>query len=117
MEALNTILDAPSPFPNGLYWLTSSVSRLLPAVIEFLGRAEAAGVDVSVVECATFDELAADIIKITDLPKPLFDRVMEGRPMPRLVPVQIPHAAARSFSGAALFGNSAAIDADCGQTR
>jgi len=97
MEALNTVLDAPSPFPNGLYWLTSSASRLLPAVIEFLGRAKAAGVDVAVVECATFDELAADIIKITDLPKLLFDRVMEGRPTPRLVPVQLPIAEARSF--------------------
>ncbi len=97
MEALNTVLDAPSPFPNGVYWLTSSASRLLPAVIEFLERAEAAGVDVAVVECATFDELAADIIKVTDLPKPLHDRVMEGRPTPRLVPVQIPHAKARAF--------------------
>lgn len=97
MEALNTVLDVPSPFPNGLYWLTSSASRLLPAVIEFLERAGAAGVDVAVVECATFDELAADIIKITDLPKPLFDRVMEGRPTPRLVPVQLPTTEARAF--------------------
>lgn len=97
MEALNTVLDAPSPFPNGLYWLTSSASRLLPAVIEFLERAGAAGVDVAVVECATFDELAADIIKVADLPKPLLDRVMEGRPTPRLVPVQIPNAKARAF--------------------
>lgn len=97
MEALNTVLDAPSPFPNGLYWLMSSASRLLPAVIEFLERAGAAGVDVAIVECATFDELAADIIKVTDLPKPLLDRVMEGRPTPRLVPVQIPNAKARAF--------------------
>ncbi|UCA45432.1 SIR2 family protein [Pseudochrobactrum sp. XF203] len=97
MEALNTVLDAPSPFPNGVYWLTSSASRLLPAVIEFLERAGAAGVDVAVVECATFDELAADIIKVTDLPKPLLDRVMKGRPTPRLVPVQIPNAKARAF--------------------
>ena len=97
MEALNTVLDAPSPFPNGLYWLTSSVSRLLPAVIEFLNRALTAGVNVAVVECATFDELAADIVKITDLPQPLLDRVMEGRPAPRLVPVQISHARARGF--------------------
>lgn len=97
MSALNTILDAPSPFPNGLYWLTSSASRLLPAVIEFLGRAEATGVDVAVVECATFDELVADIIKIIDLPKSLFDRVMEGRPTPRLIPVQLSTAEARAF--------------------
>lgn len=66
-------------------------------MIEFLERAGAVGVDVAVVECATFDELAADIIKITDLPKPLLDRVMEGRPTPHLVPVQIPYAKARAF--------------------
>lgn len=97
MEALTMVLDAPTPFPNGLYWLTSSASRLLPAVTDFLSRAQAAGVDVAVVECATFDELAADIIKTTDLPQPLFDRVMEGRPTPRLVPVQLPTAEARAF--------------------
>ncbi len=97
LEALNEILAAPSPFPNGLYWVASSAKRLLPAVTELLIRAKAAGVDVSVVECTTFDELAADVIKITDLPKALHDRVMEGRPTPRLVPVQIPKAKARSF--------------------
>ncbi|ESX04541.1 Sir2-family regulator [Mesorhizobium sp. LSJC268A00] len=97
MEALTAVLDSPSPFPNGLYWLTSSASRLLPAVTEFLSRARLAGVDVAVVECATFDELAANIIKTTDLPQALFDRVMEGRPTPRLVPVQLPTAEARAF--------------------
>lgn len=97
MEALSAVLDAPSPFPNGLYWFTSSASRLLPTVKEFLSRANAAGVDVAVVECATFDELAAEVIKTTDLPKPLFDRVMEGRPTPRLVPVKLPTAEARAF--------------------
>ena len=97
MEALTTALDMPSPFPNGLYWLTSSASRLLPAVTEFLSRAQAAGVDVAIIECATFDELAADIIKTTDLPLPLFHQVMKGRPTPRLVPVQLPTAEARAF--------------------
>ncbi|WP_437193261.1 SIR2 family protein [Planctomicrobium sp. SH527] len=97
MEALNSVLDAPSPFPSGLYWLTSSASRLLHAVKEFLDRALAAGVDVAVVECATFDELTAEIIKTIDLPKPLFDRVMEGRQTPRLVPVQLPTTEARKF--------------------
>ncbi|MBD1546266.1 SIR2 family protein [Labrenzia aggregata] len=97
MEALTAVLDAPSPFPNGLYWLTSSTSRLLPAVTEFLKRALLADVDVNVVECATFDELGADITKTTDLPRPLFDRVMAGRPTPRLVPVQLPTTEARAF--------------------
>jgi len=97
MEALTAVLDNPSPFPNGLYWVTSSASRLLPAVMEFLGRAQLVGVDVAIVGCATFDELAADIIKTTDMPPVLFDRVMLGRPTPRLVPVQLPTAEARHF--------------------
>jgi hypothetical protein len=97
LEALNDVLASPSAFPNGLYWVASSANRLLPAVTEFLDRAQAAGVDVSVVECTTFDELVAEIIKTTDLPQVLYDRVMEGRPKPRLVPVQIPNAKARAF--------------------
>ena len=97
LEALNAVLTAPSPFPNGLYWVASSTSRLLPSVAEFLSRALAAGVDVAVIECATFDELAAEIIKTTDLPQGLYDRIMQGRPTPRLVPVELPTAEARAF--------------------
>ena len=97
MEALAAILKGPSPFPNGLYWVASSASRLLPAVTQFLDRAKLAGVDVAIVECATFDELAADMLKVTDLPAVLLDRVMLGRATPRLVPVQLPTAEARSF--------------------
>lgn len=97
MEALNYILDSPSPFPNGLYWVAASPSLLLPTVKDFLERAQLAGVDVAIVECATFDELAADIIKTTDLPKVLSDRLTLGRPMLRLVPVQLPTAEARQF--------------------
>jgi hypothetical protein len=97
LEALNAVLAVPSPFPNGLYWAASSASRLLPAVTEFLNRAHSIGVDVAVVECATFDELAAEILKTTDLPQILYDRVMEGRPIPRLVPVQLPTVEARPF--------------------
>lgn len=97
LESLNEVLTSPSPFPNGLYWVASSADRLLPAVTEFLNRAQAAGVDVSVVECKTFDELVAEIIKTTDLPQTLYHHVMERRPTPRLVPVQISIAAARAF--------------------
>jgi len=97
LEALDEVLAAPSPFPNGLYWVASSATRLLPTVSALLDRAHAAGVDVSVIECATFDELAAEIVKTTDLPRVLDDHVMEGRPARRLVPVQIPSAEARAF--------------------
>lgn len=97
MEALNSILEYPSPFPNGLYWVTGSASRLLPAVTDFLDRARCKGVDAQIIECATFDELAADVLKTTDLPAELFDWVMRGRPAPRLTPVQLPTAEARLF--------------------
>lgn len=97
MEALNFILENPSPFPNGLYWVTGSASRLLPAVTDFLNCARRAGVDAQIVECATFDELAADILKTTDLPAGLFDWVMRGRPAPRMTPVPLQTAEARQF--------------------
>lgn len=97
MEALNSVLENKSPFPNGLNWVTSSTSRLLPAVTQFLQNARVAGVDVAVIECATFDELCSDIIKIVDVPKTLLDRVMLGRPTPRLVPVKLPTTEARHF--------------------
>ncbi|WP_168277121.1 SIR2 family NAD-dependent protein deacylase [Rhizobium leguminosarum] len=97
MEALSSVLTERSPFPNGLYWVASSASRLLPAVTDFLLQVQRAGVDVAIVECATFDELAADVIRTVDLPAELFDHVMNGRPNPRLVPVDVPTAEARAF--------------------
>lgn len=97
MEALASVLRETAPFPNGLYWVTSSASRLLPAVTQFLESAHLAGVDVAVVECETFDELAADVIKHVDLPQVLMDHVMQRRATPRLVPVNLPDTEARQF--------------------
>lgn len=48
-------------------------------------------------ECATFDELGADVLKEADLPAALLNQVMMGRPTPRLVPVQLPTVEARAF--------------------
>lgn len=97
MEALNAVLKETTPFPNGLYWVTQSSSKLLPAVVEFLANAQLAGVDVAVVECKTFDELTADVLKHVDLPKVLMDQLEQGRAEPRLVPVQLPQSDARQF--------------------
>lgn len=97
MEALTSVLRETAPFPNGLYWVTSSVTRLLPAVTQFLESAQLAGVDVAVVECKTFDELAADVIKHIDLPPVLMEHVMQGRAEPRLVPVKLPDTEVRQF--------------------
>lgn len=97
MEALTSVLRETAPFPNGLYWVTSSASRLLPTVTQFLESAHLAGVDVAVVECKTFDELAADVIKHVDLPQVLMDHVMQRRATPRLVPVNLPDTEVRQF--------------------
>jgi hypothetical protein len=97
MEALNDVLKETTPFPNGLYWVTQSSSKLLPVVVEFLANAQLAGVDVAVVECKTFDELAADVLKHVDLPKVLMEQLEQGRAEPRLVPVQLPQSDARQF--------------------
>lgn len=97
MEALASVLREPDAFPNGLYWVTSSASKLLPAVTQFLEAAHIAGVDVAVVECKTFDELAADVIKRVELPKLLMDHVMQAHPEPRLVPVVLPETTALQF--------------------
>lgn len=97
LEALTSVLKEKTPFPNGLYWVVGSASNLLPAVTEFLTIAHHAGVDVAVIECSTFDELAADLIKEIDLPSPLLNMVTQGRPTPRLVPVELPSNAARQY--------------------
>ncbi len=97
MDALTSVLRETKPFPNGLYWVTSSASRLLPSVAQFLENARLAGVDVAIVECKTFDELAADVIKHVDLRPVLMEHVMQGRPTPRLVPVTLQSTEARSF--------------------
>lgn len=61
VSALNDALSQPTAFPAGIHWVARSASGLLPDVQAFLERAAAAGVRVTVVECQTFDELAAHI--------------------------------------------------------
>ena len=97
MQALTSVLKYPSPFPNGLYWVTGYPLKLLPAVTDFLTAAHHAGVDVQIVECTTFDELASDVLKHVDLPKVLLETVDQGRPPPRLVRVDLPTGKAQDF--------------------
>lgn len=97
MDALESVLKDPNPYPNGLYWITSSATSLLPAVRQLLGHAVLAGVDVAIVEAETFDELAADIANQIRLPGVLIEHVMQQRPPVRLQSVKLPEAEARQF--------------------
>lgn len=90
MQALASVLREKSPFPNGLYWVTSSTATLLPAVLTFLQSARDLGVDVAIVESKTFDELAGDVLKHVKLPQSLLDQLELGRSAPRVVPVKLP---------------------------
>ena len=68
MEALESALKDPNPYPGGLFWVKSSTANLLPAVQRLLKHAELAGVNVAIIEAKTFDELAADVVKQIQLP-------------------------------------------------
>lgn len=97
IEALESVLKDPNPYPSGLYWVTSSATKLLPAVQQLLEHAVLAGVDVTIVEAKTFDELAADVVNQIRLPDILIEHVMQKRAPARLQPVKLPEAEARQF--------------------
>jgi hypothetical protein len=92
MDTLEHVLREPHAYPGGLYWVTSSKSRLLPAVKQLLEHAIIAGVNAVVVESKTFDELAGDLIVQVKLPDILRNHVDDHKVAERLQPV-VPLAA------------------------
>lgn len=97
MEALESVLAYENPFPSGLYWCASSRSKLLPAVNDFLQKAVSAGVSVFIIESATFDELAGDLLNQIGLPSPLLDHVLSFQPTQLAAPIPVRTAEARKF--------------------
>ncbi len=89
MDALTGALSNPDAYPAGIIWTCRSTKQLLPAVIAFLNAAGDAGVNVSVLETQTFDELAADLLDGTELPDVLNAHVLQARPIAinQMVPV------------------------------
>jgi NAD-dependent SIR2 family protein deacetylase len=97
METLTAALQQKPAFPAGLFWVTSSVSKLLPAVRTFLDAAINAGVNVAAVECQTFDELAAVLIGEAKLPDVLRAHVVQHQGPPRLQAVKLVGGDSREF--------------------
>lgn len=97
MDALSYALAQKPAFPAGLFWVTASISKLLPAVRSFLEAAIHAGIKVAVVECQTFDELAAALIAEAKLPDVLRAHVAQHQGPPRLQPVKLFGSDAREF--------------------
>ncbi|MCU1023371.1 SIR2 family protein [Stenotrophomonas maltophilia] len=97
MEALESVLAYENPFPSGLYWCASSRAKLLPAVKVLLEKAASKGVNVFIIESATFDELAGDLLNQINLPAPLLDHVLSFQPAQFAAPVPVRTAEARKF--------------------
>jgi hypothetical protein len=90
MEALKDALAQPTPYPAGIHWITRSADGLLPDVRAFLDAAVAKGVRVNVVECQTFDELAADIADGSTWPQQLDTHIGSYTAPNMLRPVPLP---------------------------
>ncbi len=97
MAALLSVLTQPNAFSGGLFWVTRSADSLSPAVKQLLDEAVKASVSVTIVESQTFDEIAADIADVTELPPSLRNHVYEARPAPLLREVPLPTAERRKF--------------------
>lgn len=97
IEALNDGLNQATPFPAGLHWMSRSASGLLPDVRAFLEAAAAKGVRVNVIECQTFDELAADISDGSTWPDQLDAHIGTYTVPTALRPVPLPTAEHSAF--------------------
>ena len=61
MEMLNMVLDQNNPFPHGIFWTTTSLSKLPQSVIDFITKARAKNINAYIVEIETFDSLLSKI--------------------------------------------------------
>jgi hypothetical protein len=96
MEALAEAVDAGG-FPTGLFWMRRPGTQLLDSVTELLKRAEAAGIETAIVEESTFDELAGELARNTELPQALSDHLDAHTERPVVVPVKLPTAESADY--------------------
>jgi hypothetical protein len=89
MQALSDATTAGA-FPAGLFWMRRPGSALMPAVTALLDGADAVGIDTAIVEVATFDELAGDLVRNHNFPDDLADYVSAKQDPPVVVPIQLP---------------------------
>ncbi|WP_438397396.1 SIR2 family protein [Caballeronia sp. DA-9] len=90
MAALTDALSQPSAYPGGIHWVTRSAAGLLPGVQTFLEAADAAGVRTTIVECQTFDELAADVLDGLDMQPKLDTHIGDFKAPGVLQPMRLP---------------------------
>jgi hypothetical protein len=68
MSLMSDVLDAPNPYPHGVYWLGLKGREPLPVVAAFIDRAREKGIDAHFIEIETFDSLLSRIWNQVKLP-------------------------------------------------
>src|SRR3546814_855480 len=63
MAVFDEALAAPTPFPNGFFWLHRGADPPLPQVTDLLARAVGAGVEAALVRIDSFDEIMSDLVR------------------------------------------------------
>ena len=62
------VLELPTPYPAGIFWVKRPQETLASSVAEFLSDAESAGVETSVVTASSFVDLATRLEQATTMP-------------------------------------------------
>jgi NAD-dependent SIR2 family protein deacetylase len=97
MATLGAVLDDSRPFPHGLYWCYRPPDPPSQQVMDFLARAQAAGVDAALVAVDNMVELGAAIDRQVSFPDSLREWLRTHRPAPMLEPAPFPSGLVQSF--------------------
>lgn len=90
MDALAEAIDGGRGYPGGLFWFHRGETEPLPAVVDLLNAARAAGIQAELIACETFDELMADLLLLErDLPDEVAT-LLESKRRRRLSPAPVP---------------------------
>jgi hypothetical protein len=88
MALFRSVLEAPNPFPHGLYWLKMRGSTPLESVAALMADAETAGVRAGFVEIDTYDTVMLRLWRsLPDIARELDAKVRKGRAGAVQIPV------------------------------
>lgn len=91
MNALEEAVSQPNAYPAGLFWITKAGWPVYRRVEELLARAQGAGIQASLIEVETFDELMGDLAQqIEDLPAEILGTLNKMRSKVSNVPLPGP---------------------------
>ncbi|MFD0913895.1 SIR2 family protein [Methylophilus luteus] len=97
MNALSSVLESKSHFPNGIYWVAKSEKSLIPQTLELLQQAEKKGVETNLVIAENFDEFLSDLAQKTKLSEVLNNYIFESIAKEKITPTPISYKEALKF--------------------